>query len=80
MTILIKQAPLSKYKTLEERTTLGGQTQIEAAAKTLHTLSGKIDTSKHGEPKFMMIITAISPYVYKREDEIYIVPVSCLGP
>jgi hypothetical protein len=30
------------------------------------------------EPSFMMVLTAIGNFAFKREDGIYVVPISCL--
>lgn len=57
---------------------LGGDDLIEEAANNLKKLSKKIDTDKMKEPKFLMILNAHSPYAFKREDGIYIVPITCL--
>jgi len=57
---------------------LGGETLIEDSAKTLASLSEKIDTTRMKAPSFKMIITAVGKYAYRREDGIYIVPVGCL--
>lgn len=57
---------------------LGGDTLINAGASTLKELAGKIDTDRMKQPSFMMVLTAIGPYAYRREDGVYVVPVSCL--
>lgn len=57
---------------------LGGQRLIDEGAKTLHTLSGKIDTGKMMPPSFMMVLTGTGAYAYKRKDGIWVVPVGCL--
>lgn len=57
---------------------LGGDTLIEEGAKNLITLSKKIDTTKMKDPSFMMILTGVGPYAYRRKDGIYIVPIGCL--
>jgi hypothetical protein len=30
------------------------------------------------EPSFMMVLTAIGNFAFKREDGVYVVPISCL--
>ena len=50
---------------------------IEGAAANLITLSQTVDTSKIGEPSFLMVLTA-GQYAYRREDGVYIVPIGCL--
>ena len=57
---------------------LGGETAIEHGADTLKTLSGKIDTDKMKAPSFLMVLTGVGNYAYRRADGVYIVPVGCL--
>ena len=57
---------------------LGGHRLIDEGAKTLHTLSGKIDTGKMMHPSFMMVLTGTGAYAYKRKDGIWVVPIGCL--
>ena len=58
---------------------LGGKDFIEEGAKTLKNLSEKIDTTKMKKPSFMMVLTGIGDYAYKRpQDDILVVPVGCL--
>lgn len=67
-----------KYGLIEIK--LGGDKLIEEGAANLKKLSSIIDTSRMGEPSFMMILTAVGSYAYRREDGIYIVPIGCLRP
>ena len=57
---------------------LGGDKLIEEGARTLKAAANSIDTDKMKAPSFLMVLTGISPYAYRREDGIYVVPVSCL--
>lgn len=57
---------------------IGGEQLIESGAETLLKLSGKIDTKRMKEPSFLMILTGIGQYAYRRKDGIYVVPVNCL--
>ncbi len=58
---------------------LGGKDLIEEGAKTLKDLAEKIDTTKMKKPSFMMVLTGIGDYAYKRpEDGVLVVPVGCL--
>lgn len=57
---------------------LGGDKLIEEGAANLLTLSRKIDTTKMKSPSFMMILTAVGKYAFRRDDGIYIVPIGCL--
>jgi predicted AAA+ superfamily ATPase len=54
-----------------------GQKQIEDAAKNLLKLKNIVDTTKMGEPTFLMILTA-GEVAYKRKDGVWIVPLGCL--
>ena len=54
-----------------------GSNEIEAAAKHLLELKEKVDTSKVGEPSFLMILTG-GQYAYRRSDGVLIVPIGCL--
>lgn len=57
---------------------LGGDRLIEEGVETLNKLKNKIDTDKMGTPSFMMVLTGVGTYAYKRDDGIYIVPIGCL--
>jgi hypothetical protein len=57
---------------------LGGDKLIEEGAKNLIKLSKKIDTNRMKEPSFMMVLTAVGNYAFKRPDGVYVVPISCL--
>ena len=59
---------------------LGGPNNIEQAATNLLTLANTIDTEKMAAPSFMMILTAVGPYAYRRKDGVYVVPLACLRP
>lgn len=57
---------------------LGGDTLIEEGIKTLTDLSNKIDTTKMPKPSFLMVLTGIGDFAYRREDGVYVVPIGCL--
>lgn len=57
---------------------LGGDKLIEEGASTLKVVADKIDTTKMKAPSFLMVLTATSPYAYRRPDGVYVVPVGCL--
>jgi predicted AAA+ superfamily ATPase len=57
---------------------LGGDKLIEEGVQTLKAVADKIDTEKMKAPSFLMVLTGTSPYAYKREDGVYIVPIGCL--
>lgn len=56
-----------------------GSKEIEDAAKNLTELAKQVDTSKIGQPAFLMVLTG-GQYAYRREDGVYIVPIGCLKP
>jgi predicted AAA+ superfamily ATPase len=57
---------------------LGGEGLIEEGADALKNLAGKIDTSRMREPSFLMVLTGVGQYAYRREDGVYVVPIGCL--
>ena len=57
---------------------IGGDKLIEEGAANLKKLSQKIDTTKMKSPSFLMILTAIGSFAYRREDGVYVVPIGCL--
>lgn len=57
---------------------LGGDSHIEAGAKTLIDLASKIDTDKMKKPSFLMVLCGVAPFAYKRKDGVLVVPISCL--
>lgn len=59
---------------------LGGDAKIEQGAESLRSLAGKIDTSRMPAPSFLMVLTAVGKYAYRRKDGIYVVPIGCLKP
>lgn len=67
-----------KYGLIEIK--LGGDRLIEEGVKNLNKLSDILDSNKMGKPSFKMVLTAVGPYAFKREDGVYIVPIGCLKP
>ena len=57
---------------------LGGDQLIEEGAHTLKAVADKIDTTKMKEPSFLMVLTGTAPYAYRREDGVYVVPITAL--
>lgn len=57
---------------------LGGDDLINEGVKTLKSLSCKIDTERMKHPSFLMVLTAVGSYAYRREDGVYVVPIGCL--
>lgn len=58
---------------------LGGKELVEKGAATLKKLAAKIDTRKMNRPSFMMVLTAVGEYAYRRDDGIFVVPIGALG-
>lgn len=57
---------------------LGGDRLIEDGAKSLLTLSAKVNTDKMPAPSFQMVLTATGNFAYRRPDGVYVVPIGCL--
>ncbi|MEA4923254.1 MAG: DUF4143 domain-containing protein [Eubacteriaceae bacterium] len=65
-----------KYGLVEIK--LGGDKAIEHGANTLKKLSGKIDIEKMKQASFLMVLTGVGDYAYRRTDGVFVVPVGCL--
>ena len=50
---------------------------IYVGAKHLLALRNKVDTSKVGEPSFLMVVTG-GQFAYRRADGVFVVPIGCL--
>lgn len=57
---------------------LGGESLINEGAANLKAMEAKIDVSKMNSPSFLMVLTGIGNYAYRRHDGIYVVPIGCL--
>ena len=58
---------------------LGGDNLIQEGVDALTDLVDKIDTTKMKKPSFMMVLTAVGQYAYKRpKDGVLVVPIGCL--
>lgn len=58
---------------------IGGTELIKDGAASLKTLADKIDTTKMKKPSFLMVLTGIGDYAYRRpEDGVLVVPIGCL--
>lgn len=57
---------------------MGGESLIEEGAAVLNKLESKIDTTKMKSPSFKMVLTGLGAYAYKRKDNVFVVPISCL--
>jgi hypothetical protein len=65
-----------KYGLIEIK--LGGERLIDEGANSLQKLASKIDTDKMSAPAFMMVLTAVGDYAYRRKDGVWVVPLGCL--
>lgn len=66
-----------KYGLIEIK--LGGAKLIDEGAEHLVTLKDKIDTAIMKSPSFLMVLTGIGQYAYRRpEDGVLVVPIGCL--
>lgn len=60
---------------------IGGTEPIREGVESLKTLSSKIDSTRMKTPSFMMVLTGIGNFAYKRpEDGVLVVPIGCLKP
>ncbi len=60
---------------------LGGAPLIGKGVASLQALAGKVDGKKTKPPAFRMVVVADGDYAYRRkEDGIYVCPLSCLKP
>ena len=57
---------------------LGGEMLIEEGAESLKALRDKIDPEKMKTPSFLVVLTGLGDYAYRREDGVYVVPIGCL--
>ena len=65
-----------KYGLIEIK--LGGDNLIEEGAKSLKAMAAKIDTDRMNAPSFLMVLTGIGDYAYRRQDGVCVVPIGCL--
>lgn len=56
----------------------GGETLVESGASSLLKLASKIDTDKMKAPSFMMVVTGVGEYAYRRDDGVCVVPIGAL--
>lgn len=58
---------------------LGGEKAIEEAADSMKQLAETIDHTRMPQPAFLMVLTAVVPYAYRRPDGVFVVPITCLN-
>ena len=59
---------------------LGGEDAVNAAAASLLKMSKRVDTGVVGEPRKLVVVTAVGNYSFERRDGVAVVPISTLGP
>jgi predicted AAA+ superfamily ATPase len=59
---------------------LGGDNLIEDGAANLKKLRDDIDTSHMQAPAFLMVLTGLGDFPYRRDDGVFVVPIGCLKP
>ena len=57
---------------------LGGDDLIEEGANSLKKLADEIDTTRMKSPSFMMVLTGVGNFPYRRDDDVIVVPIGCL--
>ncbi len=57
---------------------LGGERLIREGADSLKKLQEKFDLTKMKAPSFLMVLTGVGQFAYRRPDGVYIVPLGCL--
>ena len=55
-----------------------GRTTIDKAAENLLKFSEIVDVEQMKEPSYLMILSGISSYAYRRPDGVLVVPIGCL--
>lgn len=78
---ILKNRNLSPYPPRESvpgnRTSATNRTS-RFPARFLHCAISTSDTNEMKEPAFLMVLTGIGKYAYKRKDRMYAVPADCL--
>ena len=65
-----------KYGLIEIK--LGGEDFIDEGAASLLKLAENIDTERMRQPSFLMVLTGVGQFPYKRDDGVLVVPVGAL--
>ena len=65
-----------KYGLIEIK--IGGESAVEAAAENLKKLENRLDTDKMSTPSFLMVLTGIGQFAYRRKDGVLVVPIGTL--
>ena len=56
-----------------------GMNQVDEAAEKLLKMNEKFQDSRR-PPDFLCVLVGLSSYAYRREDGVYVVPITALGP
>jgi len=59
---------------------LGGRELVEKGAATLKKLASILDVSRMKAPSFLAVVTAVGGIAYRREDGVFVIPISALRP
>ena len=57
-----------------------GANQVDAAAEELLELKRIMESEGDNPPKILCVICGMTNMAYKREDGVYVVPITALGP
>jgi len=57
---------------------LGGERLVNEGATTLQAFAKKVDVEKMSQPAFLMVLTAVGQFAYRRADGVLVVPIGCL--
>ncbi len=60
-----------------------GEGQADAAAESLLRFRDRMrasSTKARAVPEFLCVVTGVSEYAYRRDDGVYVVPITALGP
>jgi len=75
---VIVQRPDGAWGALEVK--LGGQDNIDGAARSLRAAVDSIDQDKAGPPSFLAVVTAVGAYSMTRPDGVHVIPLRALQP
>ena len=59
---------------------IGGDALVEKGCASLRRLRDALDTEKMREPSFMMVLTAVGDFAYRRPDDVIVCPIGALRP
>ncbi len=57
-----------------------GHTQADKAAKTLTSVSEKVQAAGAKPPVFLAVVEGLGGFAYQREDGVLVIPIACLAP